>query len=175
MVLPTPDAQCLGTHTLEYALLPHEGDSDAGLLSKHAAEYDAPPLAVQNRIHSQGMLRRENLIAQFIEIENLCMHLQQQLQPIQTGDHTLFSIDKEEILVSALKKAEAEEALILRIYNTTAQDVKDVHITFSPDIKKAYSTNFAEKKEQELDIHDQHTLVLDTLKPYSAATILLLF
>lgn len=175
MVLPTPDAQCPGTHTLEYALLPHEGDSDAGLLSKHAAEYDAPPLAVQNRIHSQGILRRENLIAQFIEIENLCMHLQQQLQPVQTEDHTLFSIDKEEILVSALKKAEAEEALILRIYNPTAQDVKDVHISFSSDIKKAHRTNFAEKKEQELDIHDQHTLVLDTLKPYSAATILLLF
>jgi alpha-mannosidase len=45
-ILPTPQAQELGAHRFEYALLLHEGDWSKGSVLAEATRFSAPPLAV---------------------------------------------------------------------------------------------------------------------------------
>ncbi len=171
MAVAAPDAQCSGSHTLEYALFPHAGNFDDSLIAREAAEFDAPPLAVQNRIHSRRILHRENIIGKFIEIENLCTHIQQQLQPIASDDLGLFSINKQEIMVSALKKAECENALILRMYNAASQPVENVAVTFYTPLNGAYVSSFNETNDKALEIMDQNIIRIGKIDRYTAVTL----
>jgi mannosylglycerate hydrolase len=94
---PTPDAQCTGRQRVEYAIVPHEGswlDSGAYLV---AHDYLAPLYGSVTGKHNGGKPRRDGLL----EIE---------------GDHTL--------LLSACKKAERSNALILRVWNVAPQSTR---------------------------------------------------
>lgn len=167
----TPDAQCLGTQTLEYALFPYAGNFDDSLVARQAAGFDSPPLTVQNRIHDQKILHPENVLGQFIEIENLCTSIQRQLHPIAPGAFNLFSINTTEIMVSALKKAEEEDALILRIYNAASHPVENVAITFYTHLNYAYVSSFSETNNKKLEISDNCIIRIGKIGRYTAVTL----
>ncbi|MGQ9674702.1 MAG: alpha-mannosidase [Chloroflexota bacterium] len=89
--LATPDAQCQGTHVFEYAVLPHAGAWPTANVPLEADRYIAPPRCAAIR-GSDGRLPTE---VSFIAVEPASL------------------------VLSALKKAEADDALILRLYNPT--------------------------------------------------------
>jgi mannosylglycerate hydrolase len=92
--LPTPEAQCNGRQRAEYAIIPHSGswlDSRAYL---EAHDYLAALYGSVTGRHAGSLPRRDGLL----EID---------------GQHTL--------LMSACKKAERAEALILRFWNVARQ------------------------------------------------------
>lgn len=89
--LPTPEAQGLGTHTFEYALVPHAGNwrtEDAAVLCE-AQAFEAPMRAAVTERHAGKLPRSISFI------------------------HTAPS----SLAVSAIKRAEDEDSLVVRVYN----------------------------------------------------------
>ncbi|HUS16266.1 MAG TPA: glycoside hydrolase family 38 C-terminal domain-containing protein, partial [Chloroflexia bacterium] len=88
--LETPEAQCLGPHTFEYAVLPHSGDWLAGGVPPEAEAYVTPvwsaPLG-----SADGSL------------------------PAAAG---FYALEPAELLFSTCKRSEDGRALVLRGYNT---------------------------------------------------------
>ena len=87
----TPDAQCVGSHRFHYAVMPVQGDSTAVDVKQHARRYRVAPLCVQG-------------------VEDLC----------DPGGHGLLAVSDRRICVSAVKKHETRDSLVVRVYNLTA-------------------------------------------------------
>ena len=92
--IPTEDAQCLGRNTASYAIIPHPGSWLASRAYLTAEEYLVPLYGSVTNAH-EGVRTCDGG-----EVELL-------------GDHTL--------LVSACKKAEERDALILRAWNVARE------------------------------------------------------
>jgi mannosylglycerate hydrolase len=88
--IPTPDAQCPGRQRAEYAIVPHAGDWLAARADLAAHDYLAPLYGTAIGRHAGALPLRSGLL----EI---------------SGKHTLS--------MSACKKAERSDALVLRFWN----------------------------------------------------------
>ncbi|GMV52194.1 MAG: hypothetical protein AMXMBFR67_37370 [Nitrospira sp.] len=95
--MPTPDAQCLGRQQVEYAVIPHGGTWLEARAYRTAHEYLTPFYGSVTDRH-EGALPEEGGL---LEIE---------------GDHSL--------LLSACKKAERSDALILRFWNVARRETE---------------------------------------------------
>lgn len=85
----TPEAQCIGDYTFEYALLPHTGTWHS--IYQHAHAFNAPLWAVSTNSHAGTM-------------------------PLE---QRLLTLEGKGLVLSAVKVAEAGEGLIIRFYNIT--------------------------------------------------------
>jgi mannosylglycerate hydrolase len=169
--LPTPDAQCPGRQTLEYAILPHAGDVDAGQVAKSAAEFDAPALAVQNKFWRERLLSKEKLVGAFGSIENMTSHIHDQMDELALEDGAFLTCEHNALQVSAFKKAEDEEALVVRLYNAGSEILEDIPLQLGMAVKEAWLTNFDEENRQRLDVSDGSLIRLPLVKAYSAVTL----
>ena len=167
--VPTPDALCLGIHVFEYALVPHAGNWDEAGIPAAAAEFDAPALAVQNMIKLNNVGDEVKLF----EVETLTKHIQSQLQGVKQGDEDIIKLSSRNLIISALKKAEDEEALIIRLYNAGSSTVKNETISINlENISEVVLTNFNEDLEgDKLSIDDEGSFILPVVKPYCALTL----
>ncbi|MGQ9632133.1 MAG: alpha-mannosidase [bacterium] len=91
-----PKAQCLGRNIFEYSLVPHSGTWESSEIYRDAHWFNAPLRAHQTGLHS-GKLPPES---SFIEVE------------------------PPSLVVSAIKKGEEGNFLILRLYNIGTRDVE---------------------------------------------------
>jgi alpha-mannosidase len=117
--LPDPGPQCPGLHEFRLAIYPHEGDWAQAGCPREALGLSVPLRAAQFGKNKKGSLP---LTMSFLGSSN------------------------EHIEISAVKKAEAEDALIVRVYNPT----KETHrgsLNFFPSIKAVYETNLNEEKK----------------------------
>lgn len=92
--IPTPGAQCLGTHTFHYALLETAGDWIEGEVWKQAHQFAVPLLAVHHAAADRPLRRS------FLQVEPGCL------------------------IVTAVKRAEDRDTLIVRFFNTVAKSVQ---------------------------------------------------
>jgi mannosylglycerate hydrolase len=120
----TPEAQCLGRHVFEYAILPYGGGGDEAQAVLEAQRFFQPP---------QG-----------VEIEEA---------RIKKGRGSFFQIEPPGMIVSTLKLAESGEALILRVYNLLAKPV-DGKLKLGFELGKAYEANLDEEDSRALEIND---------------------
>jgi alpha-mannosidase len=67
---------------------------------------------------------------------------------------SFLRVQPENIIVSAFKKAENENGVVVRMYNLKEGE-SEVKLSFSEDFKKAWHTNLIEEKEKELNIKDK--------------------
>ena len=169
--VPTPDAQCAGKQTLEYAIIPHEGNVDEGMAHQYAAEFDAPALAVQNEIWRKRFLSKENLIGSFGTIENLTSHIHDQIEELELDDRKIFTIGNNNLLVSAFKKSEEGDFLVIRLYNSSAERLENIPVEFGMDVKEGHLTDFAESITQSLEKTGSRSFMLPEVKSYSAVTM----
>jgi alpha-mannosidase len=100
-MLPTPEAQCLGSYHYHYALLPYAGHWQEARVWRSAQGYAAQPWVFVTKEHSGGLPKRFGYI----------------------------SLLPESLILSAVKKAEFGTAIIVRAYNTTSSPVEG-EITF---------------------------------------------
>ncbi len=91
----TPEAQCLGRHVFEYAILPYAGRGHEVEAFLEAQRYHAPPIATA----LQGVQMMESQ-GQFLQVE------------------------PPEMIVSAIKLAEEGKSLIVRLYNLSEKPVQ---------------------------------------------------
>lgn len=96
----TPDSSLLGTHVMEYSIIPHAGNEVDAKVGMKANEYIAPMLAVQVNGYSES-------------------------SAFQDHDR-FFQLDHNDMAISAVKKSENDESMIVRIYNTTNHEISSV-------------------------------------------------
>jgi alpha-mannosidase len=136
---PDPHAD-EGHHEFTYSLYPHGGSWRDALTVRQGYELNYKLLSMQTEKH-EGAL------------------------PPQ---HSFLQTDGENVVVTALKKAEDGNDLILRFYEWAGQE-KDVQFTLPANAISASETNLMEIPIASLPVHDG-TLVVHT-KPYEIKTV----
>ena len=145
--LETPDSQMLGKLTFEFAIFTHSGNEIDGLAPQKGKEY-VTPVYVYNKIPYNAMRLNS---AGFNTPEK----------------YSLFSKKIEGSILSAVKKAEKEDVMLVRIYNTNInKNIQDSFI-WDTNIKNIYETNLNEDKVNDLDSTDI------ILKPCQVKTVAL--
>jgi len=139
--IPTPKAQCLGVHTFEYSILPHGGTWKTSKAYREAYNFNVPLLAHETTVH-EGDLPAE---ASFVKIE------------------------PEALVVTAIKKAEAGNAFILRFYNITNETVQGKIQTLLP-IEEAYEASLDERVVQGTAVESERTIRVN-VRPHRIMTM----
>ncbi|HEY1901890.1 MAG TPA: glycoside hydrolase family 38 C-terminal domain-containing protein [Terracidiphilus sp.] len=137
---PDPDAD-RGHHHFTYALYPHGGDWKQALTVRHGYEYNYPLYATQVQAHTGS------LPAQFAYV----------------------TVKPENVVLTALKKAEDSNGLIFRVYEWAGKS-SDVEFHVPKGATGATLTNLMEKPEGEtLKIVDD--TVTAPIHPYEILTV----
>jgi mannosylglycerate hydrolase len=114
-------SQSLGRNEWNYAILPHEGDWEAGEVLSQADIFNLTMQAGEAGVH-EGDLPWE---ASFV------------------------SVEPHQLALSALKKCEDRDSIILRVYNPTDKELDSV-ITSFWDIREAWLVNMNEERREKL-------------------------
>ncbi|UCG51783.1 MAG: hypothetical protein JSW58_16685 [Candidatus Latescibacterota bacterium] len=138
--LPTPDAQCAGVHRFEYAVVPFAGDYLNADIKSISRRYRVPVISVQG------------------------------VKDLHTwGDLGLIEKKTKRTSISAIKKHEARDTLVIRLYNLTGDDVEE-SLTFGVAIQSAWKTDLLEERIAELSVMDRFELPLP-LGPHEIVTL----
>ncbi|MFQ6059329.1 MAG: glycoside hydrolase family 38 C-terminal domain-containing protein, partial [Anaerolineae bacterium] len=135
--LQTPEAQCLGSHVFEYALIPHTGDWSAALRqAQHAAFqqahfFNAPLRAIVTGIH-EGSLPPE---------------------------HSFIEIEPASLVITTIKAAETGDGLIVRYYNMGQEPVEGRLRLWRP-FTRAALVNLNEEEMAELEVSGEGGITL---------------
>ena len=137
----TPAAQCLGGHRFEMAFQPHGPAPASGAMFASARAVNVPPCVVSARKIGGDAAFTRSLIT------------------VKTSGGAA--------ILSALKKAEESDAVIVRLFNPDDLEA-DVHIETTTPIAAAYAVNLLEERQQALA---PGTSVHVRLKPHEIRTI----
>ncbi|MBI9050752.1 MAG: hypothetical protein JEZ00_15125 [Anaerolineaceae bacterium] len=169
--IATPDAQCPGQHVFEYALLPFAGDMDQAGIASQATIYDAAPSATQSIFKLEEICKKFGPMLGFIDFETLTSHVHHQIQLPTQSDFQLFSLSSPHLIISAIKKAEHENAVIVRLYNSNASLIQHAEIKVGIPIDQCFQTSFLEENIAPLPNSGNGTCTLPDIRPYTALTI----
>ena len=160
--LETPGAQCLGTHTFRYALVPHAGDwQQAGLL-KEAIAYNTPPTSYPVEDAPLPWVPPWASVNQRRNAAALAAQHQSELPEPTLGPTESFLNIEGDVMLSAMKRAEAPDegedgapsgSLVLRLYNPTRQE-QSARITLRQPITRARRANILEQPAEDLPLQD---------------------
>ncbi len=120
-LVPTPDALELTEHNFEYALEPHAGDWRQAKVYHSGVEYQNPPVAA--RCRGGGDLPPE---------------------------FSFFKLTPDNLILSALKKAEDSDAVILRFYETRGEATR-AELTAFRDFRRVTLVDLLENETAELE------------------------
>jgi alpha-mannosidase len=116
--LQTPGAQCAGVHVFEYSLIPHSGSwQEAGVMDL-AHQFAFPSLVLD-----LGAGRRRT-----------------------GGDLSFVSVNRREIVLSALKRAENGNSCIMRLWNASEKTVA-ASFAFNVPVTSIHRTDLAERRQ----------------------------
>lgn len=126
--LCTPDAQCIGTHRFEYAVMPYVGNwLSAGV--RHACQaWRVPPLVVQG-------------------VEDLQV----------PGGAGLVEATSSHTAITAIKKHETRDTLVVRVFNQSDTAVTET-LRLGKKAEAAWRTNLLEEREEKLSMHGDQIL-----------------
>ncbi|MEI6512993.1 MAG: glycoside hydrolase family 38 C-terminal domain-containing protein [bacterium] len=138
----TPLAYCLGEYTFNYRLIPYIGSWEQAKVWKSAHLLNAPLKVIEADQHPG----------------NLALN------------YSAFTLDNDALVLSAVKLAEREDKLIVRIYNTTNQTVTGT-ITTPLNVLSAEPVNLNERLIDEPNYSVKGKDITLTLTPFKIATI----
>lgn len=133
--LPTPDAQCLGKHRFKFSILPHAGSWADTAVYRQAYQHNIGFGTHQTDSH-EGKL------------------------PKSMG---FVSVEPKELVVTAIKKSEKEDFVIIRFYNIGEKTVQG-KITFGKPVKQVYLAELSEKRRQKLEVANNKSVQLSVTK-----------
>jgi len=140
---PTPEAQCLGKQKVRYALIPFGGTFEEAKPWVLAQQFTVPLKPVLTFPHKGSLPNK----------------------------FSLLKIEPEELVLSALKKAEKEDALIVRFYNIASHEVAGKMI-LDETPKRVVLANLLEEDREELEASKELEV---KVKPYQIVTLKLFF
>ena len=121
-VFPTPEAQCMGSHVFEYAIIPHAKKLELSTADLDARSFNAPLVATQIDETSGELSAKGSFI---------------DLQP-------------QKLMLSCIKKAEDRGSLIVRFYNPYDEPILGTMNILIP-VDEVYICNLAEERKEELE------------------------
>ena len=142
-LVPTPDALELGPRTYEYALQPHMGDWRQAGMYKQAGEYIYP--AVPITANGRGDMPDE---------------------------FSFLQISPDNLILSALKKAEDNDAVILRFYETKGE-LTTAEVKLFRKILRVNRVDLLENEESSLPA-ENHVIKFE-VKPFEIVSLKLEF
>lgn len=138
----TPDAQCLGTHSFRYAVLPHGAQELDSLSSiNEQSEYFHLSLLPVCR-KNPAELRMQN---------------------------SMVSVSSHQLVLSALKVAEDGEGIVLRVNNPAASDTEGI-VHFEKNIRSAWKARLDEQRGERLPVDEKNEIRV-RLEGYGIATL----
>jgi len=119
----TPEAQCLGHQEFDYALVPHSGNWEAeeAVVLREAQAFNTHVRAAVTEQHA-GRL---------------------------ASPATLIEIEPHELVVSAIKRSNSGEGLVVRVYNPLSRAV-EASIRPGMSYSKAFVANLQEQPQEQL-------------------------
>ena len=137
---PDPDAD-QGHHHFHYALYPHAGTWKDALTVRHGWEYDYPLQAVVTTAHAGSL----------------------------PAEHSFASVSPENVVLTAVKKAEDANGLIFRVYEWAGKETTaEFHVP--PGATGATVTNLMEQPEGD-PLKVEGDVVKSPIHPYEILTI----
>ena len=141
-LIPTPGAMELGEHTYVYSVYPHSGDWKKAAIHRRGYEFTYHIFALQ--VNTAAF----------------------------DGEFQSFTLEPDNLILSALKKAEGEDTIILRFFETKGESCH-ASLQMPSQIKAAKCVNLLEEEESELAIEDGKLEM--KVKPFEIVTLKLLF
>jgi mannosylglycerate hydrolase len=138
--LPTPDAQCQGLYSFEYSIIPHQGNWSTGKTYVEAHNF-ATPLYSAVKENEGGSLPES---------------------------FSYLTIDASEIVISAVKKAEQGNELIIRMFNQSDSKIR-ASMKLNFEVKEIFETKLNEIKIRRLELSNEK-VELD-FEPWQIKTI----
>ncbi|NIM18686.1 MAG: glycoside hydrolase [Candidatus Latescibacteria bacterium] len=144
-LIPTPGALELGKHTYYYSVYPHKGDWRSARVPREAYRFG------------------EGLVG--FQVDRLAT----------PREYETFRLQPDNLIVSAVKKAESEEALILRFFETDGQACR-AKLRTPPNIRSVSTVNLLEEeiKDENNILFRKSNLELD-VRPFEIVTLKMLF
>jgi len=142
-LVPTPDALELKSYTFEYAVQPHDGDWRQAEMYKQAREFHYLPIATQ--ADSKGDLAPE---------------------------FSFLKLSPNNLILSALKKAEDSDEVILRFFETKGE-ATEAEVELFKAIKRLTLVDLLEREEKELPFEGNGFRL--EVKPFEIVTLKLEF
>ncbi|MDY6935472.1 MAG: glycoside hydrolase family 38 C-terminal domain-containing protein [Spirochaetota bacterium] len=140
-IVPVPDAQCIGKHTFDYAILPQAGSWNATPIYRQENQY--------------------NIDIKFMEVACQKGELPTNL--------SFVIIQPDELMVSAIKKSYSEDNFIIRLFNPTNKLMKG-SLALYPGIKEAWLANLNEEKKGKISPQSDGSILIE-LGPKKISTI----
>ena len=144
---PDPEAD-QGVHAFTYALLPHIGDFDVESVVYEGYALNVPPTAVS--IKARPVI---------------------ELPDVSEGN-VFCEVTPGNVIVEAVKKAESEDATIVRLYEAGKRR-SNVGVRFSRPVKKVAICNLMEERDQTLTITEDS--VAFEMRPFEIKTLKVVF
>jgi alpha-mannosidase len=138
---PDPHAD-RGFHEFTYALYPHAGDWKAAETERRGIELNYPLIPVAANVHA-GML---------------------------PASHSLVEIEPGNVILTAVKKAEADDALVFRFFEFEGKPTT-VHLHFPKAASEAAQANLMEKQGTPLTLSGDGREASLTVHPYEIVTV----
>jgi len=163
-----PGNQCLGVHTLNLAIYPHNGDYLDGQVAQKAQEFLNPLL-----IYCQPVDTRKFTGGRpFVQDSDISEIFFQDLKyPDIKLPHAaqLVSITGKAVVLSCAKQKEKGDSLIFRLYNASSSST-EFSITLSQTFKNAFIVDLNEERQNELKLRDEKTINIQ-MKPKEIVTV----
>ena len=168
MPIPTPDAEELGPITSEYSLLIHKGSPDDAGIAKQAMIYDASATVTQSHFKLTEIKKKMGHLMPLFDLERLMDQVSKDIK-VEPLSYVEVRIDSDELLVSAFKKAELDDAIILRVYNPTNKPSNPTKIHMTTPINTVFECDFLEQNANQINC-EHNTFTTDVIRGYSAQT-----
>jgi len=141
-----PDANAdMGHHEFTYSIYPHAGTwREAGTV-RRGYELNTPLLAIATQAHTGSL----------------------------PPEHSFVSLEPANVVLTAVKKAEDDDGLIIRFYESAGKETQ-VSLRLPPGALRAVETNLMEKEEKALSIEKNGKVVVST-HAYEIKTLKVLF
>ncbi|MFH0964097.1 MAG: glycoside hydrolase family 38 C-terminal domain-containing protein, partial [Planctomycetota bacterium] len=146
--LPTPDAQCPGTHVFRYALYPHAAKVDEAQLAAVAAAYLAP---IRVRRAKDGRSTVEHG-ADSPRMEQTAIRLLPRTGPVPASASFLQE-SSGELLLAACKESERGGSIIVRFVNLAASRVRST-LRLGFPVRRAYRVLLSERRLKRLPMRE---------------------
>jgi alpha-mannosidase len=122
-VFPTPGAQCIGEYEFQFAIFPFGGSWTDSCAYRDCLAFTAPMRAFHSTVHDGSV----------------------------DDAAAWFRVDGDGLVVSALKRGEHDDSVVLRLYNVTEAEVP-LTVTAVFPIRQAVRTNLDEKEQSRLAV-----------------------
>jgi len=130
-----PLAQCQGEHQMQYSIYPHSGNWEEARVFEEAYRHNVPVRIAQVR-KPKGKLPKEM---------------------------SFLKIEPASVMISAIKRSEKGNSLIVRLWNPTLTDIK-AKVWCYRQIETARLVNLEEKVKESLKVETDNSVVLDVGK-----------